>query len=448
MSYTPHVPDDIRSMLDVIGVSEVSELFGRIPQEVRLERDLKLPPALTEPELRRHFEELAACNKTGVVSFLGGGCYDHFIPAVVEAIASRGEFLTAYTPYQAEASQGSLQASFEYQTLICQLTGCEVSNASMYDGASATAEAVLMCRRINRRNRVVLDARLHPEYRATLETYLRHLGTELLTVKHAGGRIDGTSLEQALAAKPAALVVQSPDFFGVIHDLKPLADAAHAAGALFVTVTDPISLGLLQHPGELGADIVVGEGQALGNPRSFGGPGFGFMATGLKHVRRMPGRLVGEAVDRRGRRGYVLTLQTREQHIRRARATSNICTNHAHAALRATVYLSVMGPQGLRAVAELCLGKAHYAAERLAELPGVSLRLKDTPFFKEFVIDVDGVSASELRARVVKRGIDPGLDLGRFDESLDASLLVAVTEQRTREEIERLVEAIGREMSR
>ncbi len=448
MSYTPHVPDEVSSLLDVIGVSKISQLFECIPREIRLKRELNLPPALSEPELRSCFEELASRNQTGVVSFLGAGCYDHFIPAVVETIASRGEFLTAYTPYQAEASQGSLQAFFEYQTLICQLTGCEVSNASMYDGASAAAEAVLMCRSINRRNGVAIDERLHPEYRVTLETYLRHPGTELLTVGHTGGHIDQTSLAQALAAEPAALVVQSPDFFGVIHDLKPLADAAHAAGALLVAVVDPISLGLLKRPGELGADIVVGEGQPLGNPRSFGGPGFGFMATRLKHVRRMPGRLVGEAIDRRGKRGYILTLQTREQHIRRARATSNICTNHAHAALRATVYLSVMGPHGLRRVAQLCLGKAHYAAEQLAGLPGVSLRLEDAPFFKEFVIDLDGIPASELRSAVLKAGIDPGLDLGRFDESLDQSLLVAVTERRTREEIDRLVEAVGREMSR
>ena len=448
MSYTPHVPDDVRSMLEVIGVSELSDLFDCVPPEVRLERDLKLPPALSEPELRRHLEELASRTRTGVVSFLGAGCYDHFIPAVVESIASRGEFLTAYTPYQAEASQGSLQAFFEYQTLLCQLTGCEVSNASMYDGASAAAEAVLMCRSIQRRNRVAIDEGLHPDYRITLQTYLRHLGTELLTATHRGGGIDSASLEQALAAEPAALVVQSPDFLGVIHDLKPLAEAAHAAGALLVAVVDPISLGLLRRPGDVGADVVVGEGQPLGNPRSFGGPGFGFMATRLKHVRRMPGRLVGEAVDRRGRRGYVLTLQAREQHIRRARATSNICTNHAHAALRAAVYLSLMGPHGLRRVAELCLGKAHYAAERLAGLPGVSLRFEDAPFFKEFVIDLDGVSASELRADVLQRGIDPGLDLGRFDASLDRSLLVAVTEQRTREEIDRLVEAVRGEMSR
>jgi len=446
MSYSPHVPDETHSMLAAIGVGDVGELFESIPEEVRLQRELKLPSPLAEPQLRRAFEELASSCRPEVVSFLGAGCYDHFIPAAVEEIASRGEFLTAYTPYQAEASQGSLQAFFEYQTLICRLTGCEVSNASMYDGASATAEAALICRNITRRNRLVVDERLHPEYRSVLETYLRHLGTKVLTLEHTGGRIDGSSLKATMETEPAALVVQSPDFFGTVHDLKPLAEAAHAAGALLVAVVDPISLGLLKRPGRLGADIVVGEGQPLGNPRYFGGPGLGFMATRRKYVRQIPGRLVGEAVDRHGRRGYVLTLQAREQHIRRGRAKSNICTNHALAALRAAVYLSLMGPHGLHRVAQLCLAKAHYAAEQLSALPGVSLRFADAPFFKEFVIDVEGTSARELRTRVLEHGIDPGLDLGRFDPSLSHSLLIAVTERRTRDEIDRMVEAVGREV--
>jgi len=471
MTYLPHVPGEIRSMLDAVGVREISELFDCIPPDIRLTRELRLPPALSEPELTAHLEELASKTRTGVLSFLGAGCYDHFIPAVVDAVASRAEFLTAYTPYQAEASQGSLQAFFEYQTLICRLTGCEVSNASMYDGASAAAEAVLMGVSINGRNRVAIDEGLHPEYRSVIETYVRHLDMELRTVRHAKGCVDGASLQEALSGevgtpggpkgnegdpKPdelglgtprlGSLVVQSPDFFGTVHDLKSLADAAHAAGALLVAVVDPVSLGLLKRPGELGADIVVGEGQSLGNARCFGGPGFGFLATRLEHVRRMPGRLVGEAKDRHGRRGYVLTLQAREQHIRRGRATSNICTNHALAAIRAAVYLSVMGPHGLRRVAELCLAKAHYAADRLARLPGVSLRFQGAPFFKEFAIDVQGLSAAELRARLLTRDIDPGLDLGRFDPSLAKSLLVAVTERRTRQEIDRLVEAVRREV--
>jgi glycine dehydrogenase subunit 1 len=433
-------------MLETVGVGEISELFDCIPPDIRLTGELRLPPALSEPELTAHLQELASRTRTDVLSFLGGGCYDHFIPAVVDAIASRGEFLTAYTPYQAEASQGSLQAFFEYQTLICQLTGCEVSNASMYDGASAAAEAVLMGLSIHGRNRIAIDEGLHPEYRSVLETYIRRLDMELRTVTHAKGCIDRASVEKALSAEPGTLVVQSPDFFGTVHDLKALADAAHAAGALLIAVVDPISLGLLKRPGELGVDIVVGEGQTLGNARSFGGPGFGFLATRLEHVRRMPGRLVGEATDRHGRRGYVLTLQAREQHIRRGRATSNICTNHALAALRAAVYLCVMGPHGLRRAAELCLAKAHYTADRLVQLPGVSLRFTGAPFFKEFALDIQGLSAAELRVRLLERGIDPGLDLGRFDPSLENSLLVAVTERRTREEIDRLVEAVRREV--
>ena len=446
MTYTPHVEEDLRRMLKTVGVKSLDDLFSTIPEDIRLKRELNLPPALAEPELRRTFETLASKSRTDVVSFVGGGVYDHFIPAVVETIASRGEFLTAYTPYQAEVSQGTLQAFFEYQTLLCELTGCEVSNASMYDGASATAEAVLMARAITRRKSVAVDAGLHPEYREVLETYLHHLDGDLRTVAHEHGTIQKTSLAQALATEPAVMVVQSPDFFGIVHDLAPLASAAHAAGALLVAVVDPISLGLLKRPGKSGADIVVGEGQPLGNPVAFGGPGFGFMTTRRKFVRKMPGRLVGEAADRRGKSGYVLTLQAREQHIRRGRATSNICTNHALTALRGAVYLSLMGPEGLRRVAALCLAKAHYAAERLAGLPGVSLRFADAPFFKEFVISFDGTPAHEVRRRVIEHGIDPGLDLGRFDDALERAMLVAVTEQRTRSEIDRLVETVGREV--
>jgi len=447
MSYLPHVPGEIRSMLDTVGVEAISELFDCIPPDLRLGRELRLPPALSEPELTAHLRELASKSGTDVLSFLGAGCYDHFIPAAVDAIASRGEFLTAYTPYQPEASQGSLQTFFEYQTLMCQLTGCEVSNTSMYDGASAAAEAVLMGLNINGRKRAAIDEGLHPEYRSVLQTYVRHQGMELRTVRHANGCVDGGSLKEALSEEVGTLVVQSPDFFGTVHDLRALADAARAAGTLLIAVVDPISLGLLRRPGEEGADIVVGEGQALGIPMSFGGPGFGFLATRMEHVHRMPGRLVGEATDRRGKRGYVLTLQAREQHIRRGRATSNICTNHGLSAIRAAVYLSVMGPEGLRQVAELCLAKAHYAADRLSQLPGVSLRFGDGLFFKEFAIDLRGVSGRELRARLLKRGIDPGLDLGRFDPLFENSLLVAVTERRTREEIDRLVEAVRREVS-
>ena len=443
MNHLPRRGDDVQSMLRTVGVECVDELFTDIPEDVRLDRELDLPPALSELDLVAHLKDLASRTDAHVVSFVGAGCSEHFIPAAVDALASRGEFTTSYTPYQPEASQGNLQAFFEYQTLIARLTGCEVSNASMYDGASATAEAALMARGITARETLAVDAGLHGEYRATLDTYLRHVGPETRTVEHAGGRVDPASLERALAGEPAALIVQSPDFFGVVHDWAALAKAAHAAGALLVAVVDPVSLGLLKSPGALGADIVVGEGQPLGIPRSFGGPGFGFFATRMEFVRHMPGRLVGEATDRRGRKGYVLTLQAREQHIRRERATSNICSNQALMALRAAIHLSLLGPRGLRRVAELCLAKAHYAAERLAQIPGVGLRFGDAPFFNEFALDVP-IPASELRRRAIALGVDPGLDLGRIDPALDRTLLVAVTECRTKAEIDRLADVVRR----
>ncbi len=446
MNYIPHDADDVRSMLKTIGVDSVDALFEGLPPEARLAREMKLPPALTEPELRARFASLAAETRTDVVSFLGAGCYEHFIPAAVDAISSRGEFLTAYTPYQPEASQGSLQAFFEFQTLIARLTGCEVSNASLYDGATALAEAVLMARHATGRENVVISAGLHPEYRAVVETYLRNVAPEIRTLAHDAGRIGAEALKEALAGEPAAVVVQSPDFFGVVHHWEPLVKSARDAGALLIAVADPISLGLLKRPGELGADIVVGEGQPLGIPRSFGGPGFGFLATRMDLVRRMPGRLVGEALDRHGRKGYVLTLQAREQHIRRERATSNICTNHALLALRATIYLSLMGPKGLRSVAELCLAKAHYAAERLAAIPGVRLRFKDAPFFCEFAVELLK-DAAKVRAGAIAQGIDPGVDLGRFDPALSRTLLVAVTECRTKAEIDRLADVLRKEVA-
>ena len=448
MTYIPHVPSDVREMLAVIGVASVDELFDAIPEEARLKSDLKLAPALSEPELRLHLGELASRNRADVVSFVGAGCCDHFIPAVVDAIASRGEFVTAYTPYQPEASQGSLQVFFEYQTLIAQLTGCEVSNSSLYDGASATAEAALMATSITGRVPVAVSEGLHPDYLAVLGTYLSRLDGQSLTVEGLGGKVEPESLDKALAMMPACLIVQSPDFFGNLLDLKPLAEKVHAAGALLVAVVDPISLALVKRPGEVGADIVVGEGQPLGNTRSFGGPGFGFLASRMEFVRRMPGRLVGETVDRRGKRGFVLTLQTREQHIRREKATSNICTNHALCALRAAVYLSVMGKQGLRRVAELCLAKAHYAADSLAKVPGVTMRFPGAPFFKEFAVELKDRRAADLRATLWKKGVDPGLDLGRFEAKLDRTLLVAVTENRTRAQIDRLVAAVAEEMKR
>jgi glycine dehydrogenase subunit 1 len=443
MPYFLNTSDDRRAMLEAIGVASVDELFAMVPAELRLGRLLDLPPAMSELELDAHLQTLAARNVAAeqAISFLGAGSYDHFVPSVVDFIASRSEFYTAYTPYQPEASQGSLQAFFEYQTLITQLTGMDVSNASLYDGGSAVAEAVMMAINATRRSRVVVAASVHPEYRQVLGTYAANLKVELTTL----GAPDGTiRLEDAAAAindQTACVLVQHPNFFGCLEQVAELAEIAHRAGALLVVSVDPISLGLLRRPGDYGADIVVAEGQSLGIPMSFGGPYLGIMACREQFVRRMPGRLIGQTVDRHGRRCWVLTLQTREQHIRREKATSNICTNQGLMALRATVYLSAMGPQGLREVAELCLQKSHYAAERLTRSGRLSLAF-DRPTFKEFVVRTGGRPVQELCDWALAAGIFAGVPLGRWYPELSDALLVAVTEKRTREEIDRLVDVL------
>jgi len=348
-------------MLEAIGAASVDELFETVPADLHLDRDLDLPPALGELELTTHMTGLAAKNAPAgqSVSFLGAGSYDHFIPAVVDFVAARSEFYTSYTPYQAEASQGTLQALFEYQTLVTQLTGMDVSNASLYDGASAAAEAVLMALGATRRwGKVVTAASIHPEYRQTLATYLTNLDVELVTLATPQGTVAPDDLARAVDDRTACVLVQHPNFFGCLEDVRSMVEIAHKAGALFVVSVDPISLGLLARPGDYGADVVVAEGQSLGSPMSFGGPYLGIMACRDEFVRRMPGRLVGQTVDRRGKTCWVLTLQTREQHIRREKATSNICTNQGLLALRAAVYLAAMGPQGMRSVAELCLSSS------------------------------------------------------------------------------------------
>ena len=388
MPYIPNTADDQQAMLRAIGVRSLEELFDMVPAELRLGRDLDLPAAMGEMELAVHMAELEAKNTAAgrSVCFLGGGSYDHFIPAVVDFIAGRSEFYTAYTPYQAEASQGNLQAAFEYQTLITQLTGMDVSNASLYDGGSAAAEAVVMALgATGRTGRVVTAASVHPEYRQILATYLTNLDVELVTVGTPEGAISPEQLAAAVNDQTACVLVQHPNFFGCLEQVDALAEIAHDAGALFVAAVNPISLGLLRRPGDYGADIVVAEGQPLGSPMSFGGPYLGIMACREKFLRRMPGRLGGQTVDRRGRRCWVLTLQAREQHIRREKATSNICTNESLMALRTAVYLAVMGPTGIRSVAELCLRKARYAARQLTAGSGVSLAF-ESPTFNEFVI--------------------------------------------------------------
>jgi glycine dehydrogenase subunit 1 len=444
LSYVLNTPEDQRAMLERIGVASVADLFDNIPAALRLDRPLDVPPALTEVELTAHLQELAACNQSAAdaVCFLGGGSYDHFVPAVVDAVAGRGEFYTAYTPYQAEASQGSLQAFFEFQTLVCQLTGLGVSNASLYEGGSAVAEAVLMSlTATGRHGRVLVAESVHPEYRQTLATYLVNLDPRVVTLPAPHGFLDPDDVKKALTDDTACVVVQHPNFFGCLEEVEELAAAAHARGVMFVVSFDPISLGLLKRPGQYGADIAVAEGQCLGTPMSFGGPYLGMLACREEFVRKMPGRLVGQTVDRNGKRCWVLTLQTREQHIRREKATSNICTNQGLLALRAAVYLAALGPQGLRETAELCTRKAHYAAERLTRLPGVRLRFS-RPFFKEFALEVPGAVAP-LLAHLRAAGYHAGLPLGRWYPALERCVGVAVTEKRTRGEIDGLAAALA-----
>jgi glycine dehydrogenase subunit 1 len=445
MRYIPNTDADCRQMLDAIGVRSVADLFADIPAAVRLKRPLRIPPALSEADLAKFMGSLAAKNAdvNRYSSFLGAGCYNHFSPAIIGHLISRGEFLTAYTPYQPEISQGTLQAMYEYQTLICQLTGMEVGNASMYEGASATAEAILMAHRVTGRNEVVVARSVHPEYRQVTHTYAQQINLSFTEVPFTPiGTADLKKAKGLLSDKTACLVVQNPNFFGVVEDLTEMAAAAHAVGALLVVaVSEPVSLGILKPPGECGADIVAGEGQALGVPMSYGGPYLGFFATQEKYIRQMPGRLVGATEDREGRTGYVLTLATREQHIRREKATSNICTSEALIALIATIYMQTLGKNGLREVALQNLRKASYAKEKLARVKGCGLRFSG-PTFNEFVVQVKKNSADVLKG-LLKKQILGGLELGRFYPELKDCLLVCVTEQNSREEIDALAKAMG-----
>ena len=442
MAYIANTPDDVHVMLKAIGLSSLDDLFAMIPPQYRLNRLLAIPEALGEMELTTTVSALLGKNQGADARpcFLGGGCYDHFIPAVVDNLASRGEFYTAYTPYQPEASQGTLQATFEYQTLISELTGMDVSNASLYDGGSAVAEAMLMAMGVTgRRGRIVVAGSVHPEYRQILSTYLANLEPELITVGQRAGRTDPDQLVRAVTNDTAAVVIQQPNFFGQLEAVDRLIDIAHRQGALAIVSVDPISLGLLRRPGHYDADIVVAEGQGLGNPMSYGGPYLGIMACRDEYVRKMPGRIVGETTDRNGRRCWVLTLQTREQHIRREKATSNICTNQGLLALRASIYLAAVGPNGLRQVAELSTRKAHYAAERLAAVPGMAPAF-DGPFFKEFVVRTEH-NPTKLLAEVGRLGYHGGIALGRWYPDLADAILIAVTEKRTKDEIDGLAKA-------
>jgi glycine dehydrogenase subunit 1 len=434
-----NTPADQQAMLALIGVQSLDELFAQIPAALRMKRPLDVPPALSEIELTRHMQQLAARNHAAddAVCFLGGGSYDHFIPAVVDAVASRSEYYTAYTPYQAEASQGSLQAFFEFQTLICQLTGLDVANASLYEGGSAVAEAAIMALNINpKRHKILIAESIHPEYRLVLSTYLANLDARIETLPTPNGSLDPDDLKKAVDDQTVCVVVQHPNFFGNLEEVQALSDAAHAKGALFIVSFDPISLGLLKRPGQYGADIAVAEGQSLGCPMAYGGPVLGILACRQEYVRKMPGRLVGQTVDRHGKRCWVLTLQTREQHIRREKATSNICTNQGLLALRAAVYLAALGPQGLKETAELCTRKAHYAAEQLGRVAGARLRF-GRPFFKEFTVRLSGDVLARLRA-ALQAGYHAGLPLGRWYPAFKDCLTIAVTEKRAKSEIDGL----------
>ncbi len=434
--YLPMTDKDHHQMLQTIGINSVEELFSDIPKSVRFQGRLGIPEAMDEYSLLRHMKALSGKNRSTdqLVSFLGAGIYEHYIPSVVNHIIARPEFYTAYTPYQPEISQGELQAIFEFQTMICELTGMDVANASMYDGPTALAEAASLAVSVSKKQKVVISRTVHPEARAILATHAKGLGYEVVEVSHREGVTDLAELQTIADPQTAAVIVQSPNFFGNIEDLAQIEKIAHQHKGLFVVSANPLALGLLKPPGAFGADIVVGDVQPFGIPMAFGGPSCGYFATTKKYMRRIPGRIVGQTVDEEGARGFVLTLQAREQHIRRDKATSNICSNQALMALAASVYMSALGKQGIQEVATLNINKAHFAKQRLAEVPGVEA-VFDQPFFNEFVIKVNR-PVREVNEKLLAQGILAGYDLGQDYPELENHLLVAVTEIRTKEEIE------------
>lgn len=452
MRYLPHTPEEIASMLETVGAKSLDELFESIPVEVRQRKPLDLGPALDETSLGRHLGELAQRNRAAtMLSFLGAGNYDHVVPQTVDQLLLRGELFTAYTPYQPEVAQGTLQIIFEFQTIVSEILGLPVANASMYDASTATAEAALMARRLTGRDRTVLSQCVHPEYRETVRTYTRELDAGaadcLVEVPvDSGAATDVDTLIGWLDDKTACVVVGYPGFFGSAADLRRLVDAAHRCGALLVTVTgQPFALALLESPGALGADIAVAEGQALGLSPQFGGPGVGLFAcrNDRKFLQQIPGRLVGETVDKNGKRGYVLTLATREQHIRRERATSNICTNSGLCATAVAIKMCLLGKKGFVELAEQCLSKTEYLKERIGKLAGYRVVSKP-PTFNELTIEVRGGNADKLVQTLASRGVLAGLALGRYDSTRAGQLLLAVTEKHSKAELDRLVDELGR----
>jgi glycine dehydrogenase subunit 1 len=445
MTYIPHTDAERKAMLAAIGVESIDDLFADVPARVRFPK-LNLPPASSEMEVWWEMQGLAEANAdvNHYACFLGAGAYNHYTPHTVDYVLRRGEFYTAYTPYQPEVSQGTLQAMFEYQSMICQLTGMDVSNASHYDGATSLAEGALLALNATKGNRkkIVISPAVHPQYREVVRAYLQGTGVSIVGDENLKAEV--SDLKSVVDNQTAALVIQSPNFFGQFEDVQGLADAVHAAGALLIVVTDPIALGIFQPPGSYGADVVCAEGQALGIPLSFGGPYLGIFATKNAYVRRMAGRLVGETVDADGKRGYVLTLSTREQHIRREKATSNICTNVGLIALGAAAYLATMGKCGLEQVAKLCYHKSHYAAGQIGALKGYSVNPQSPgkPFFKEFVVKCPKPVAEINDLLLDEFDIIGGYDLGRDDPHLKQHMLVAVTETNTKQEIDDLVEGL------
>jgi glycine dehydrogenase subunit 1 len=446
MPYLFDTPEQRQKMFEAIGIQSIDDLFSQIPAELQLQRELELPAPVSELALQQEMEQrLGDGGTSNSTCFMGGGVYDHFIPAVVDEITSRGEFYTAYTPYQAEASQGTLQAFYEYQTLISQLTGMDVSNASLYEGGTAVSEAVFMAMRVNgRHDKVVIAGTLHPEYRAVLNTYFARLGTKLVELPHTNGVISADVCRAAIDSETTAIVIQQPNFFGCLEDVAAMTAIAHEAGALSILAFDAVSPGLLKKPGDYGVDIAVAEGQPLGTPLQFGGPLLGIFTCRNEYVRKMPGRLIGKTTDRKGKECFALNLQAREQHIRRDKATSNICTNQGLLALRTTVFLATVGPRGMRQMALLSHQKARYAAEILTKIPGVRLKFQQ-PFFREFLLETPR-PAKEVLASLADKGINVGPDLARFQmtqvEGWQNCFLVALTEKRTRREIDSLAEAL------
>jgi glycine dehydrogenase subunit 1 len=439
MSYISLSDKDKKEMMAKIGISSLDELFRTIPKDIMLKRELNVPSPMTELELIQLFEKIAQKNRhQNFHSFLGAGAYCHVIPYIVDYLSSRGEFISPYTPYQPEVSQGTLQVIFEFQTLICQLTGMDIANASLYDGASATAEAVLMAHRLKRKQKILVAKTLHPHYRRVIKTYVKNLGVEIEEIKYSEtGEVDVNDLKRKLDDKTAAFVAQSPNFMGIIENLKEISGLTHRVQALFIAViTEPVSLGILEAPGKLGADIVAGEGQSFGLPLSFGGPYLGFMACRQEFIRQFPGRIAGQTKDMDGNRGFVLTLSTREQHIRRERATSNICTNQAWCALRATIFLETLGREGLKELAWQNIQKANYALEKLSQMKGVKRKFKGNSF-NEFVLEFSG-GFKKISGFLKKKGIIGGLNLGGYYPELKKCALVCVTEMHKKDDIDRL----------